>query len=53
MITDYVSAYVYLGTRGMSHGSTADRQPRLKHKGNLGDLFLTGVQQKLFMYKWV
>lgn len=46
-ITDHISGYVYAGSRGMVRGSSAETQPRLKHKR---DLFPTGMQQRLFFH---
>lgn len=40
-ITDLVSAYVYAESRGRVCGNSVETQPRLKHKGKLGDLFPT------------
>lgn len=49
-ITDHISGYVYAGIRGRVRGNSAETQPRLKHKGQLGDLFPTGMQQRLFFH---
>lgn len=47
---DHISGYVYAGVRGRVRGNSAETQPRLKHKGQLGGLFPTGVQQRLFVH---